>query len=57
MCGAGANGGDGRIAAEVLRSNGWEERPVGAAGVVIDALFGTGFRGAPREERRSRSAS
>jgi ADP-dependent NAD(P)H-hydrate dehydratase / NAD(P)H-hydrate epimerase len=50
VCGRGANGGDGRIAAEFLRSNGWEERPVGGADVVIDALFGTGFRGAPREE-------
>jgi hydroxyethylthiazole kinase-like uncharacterized protein yjeF len=49
-CGGGANGGDGRIAAELLRANGWEERPVGDADVVIDALFGTGFRGAPREE-------
>jgi hydroxyethylthiazole kinase-like uncharacterized protein yjeF len=50
VCGGGANGGDGRIAAEYLRSNGWEERPVGDADVVIDALFGTGFHGAPREE-------
>jgi ADP-dependent NAD(P)H-hydrate dehydratase / NAD(P)H-hydrate epimerase len=50
VCGGGANGGDGRIAAELLRSSGWEERPVGDAEVVIDALFGTGFQGAPREE-------
>jgi ADP-dependent NAD(P)H-hydrate dehydratase / NAD(P)H-hydrate epimerase len=50
VCGGGANGGDGRIAAELLRSSGWEERPVGDAEVVIDALFGTGFRGAPRQE-------
>jgi ADP-dependent NAD(P)H-hydrate dehydratase / NAD(P)H-hydrate epimerase len=50
VCGGGANGGDGRIAAELLRTNGWEERPVGAADVVVDALFGTGFRGAPRED-------
>jgi ADP-dependent NAD(P)H-hydrate dehydratase / NAD(P)H-hydrate epimerase len=50
VCGGGANGGDGRIAAEFLRSSGWEERPVGDADVVIDALFGTGFHGAPREE-------
>jgi hydroxyethylthiazole kinase-like uncharacterized protein yjeF len=48
--GGGANGGDGRIAAEVLRSSGWEEVPLGQAEVVIDALFGTGFHGAPREE-------
>jgi hydroxyethylthiazole kinase-like uncharacterized protein yjeF len=50
VCGGGSNGGDGRIAAELLRSNGWEERPVGDADVVVDALFGTGFRGAPRED-------
>jgi NAD(P)H-hydrate epimerase len=50
VCGGGANGGDGRIAAELLRTSGWEERPVGDAEVVIDALFGTGFRGPPREE-------
>jgi ADP-dependent NAD(P)H-hydrate dehydratase / NAD(P)H-hydrate epimerase len=48
--GGGANGGDGRIAAELLRAAGWEERSLGDADVVIDALFGTGFRGAPREE-------
>jgi NAD(P)H-hydrate epimerase len=50
VCGGGANGGDGRIAAELLRSSGWEERPLGDADVVIDALFGTGFRGPPRAE-------
>jgi NAD(P)H-hydrate epimerase len=50
LCGGGANGGDGRIAAELLRSSGWEERPIGDADVVIDALFGTGFRDAPRDE-------
>jgi ADP-dependent NAD(P)H-hydrate dehydratase / NAD(P)H-hydrate epimerase len=50
VCGGGANGGDGRIAAELLRSSGWEERPLGDAEVVIDALFGTGFRGSPRAE-------
>ena len=47
--GGGANGGDGRIAAELLRSQGRElvdERP----DVVIDALLGTGLKGAPREE-------
>ncbi|MFL5959700.1 MAG: NAD(P)H-hydrate dehydratase [Gaiellaceae bacterium] len=47
--GGGANGGDGRIAGEVLRSQGRElvdERP----DVVIDALLGTGLTGAPREE-------
>jgi hydroxyethylthiazole kinase-like uncharacterized protein yjeF len=50
VCGGGANGGDGRIAAELLRSSGWEERPLGDADVVVDALFGTGFRGPPRED-------
>ena len=50
VCGGGANGGDGRIAAELLRAAGWEERALGEADVVIDALFGTGFRPPPREE-------
>lgn len=47
--GGGANGGDGRIAAEILRAQGREvvgERP----DVVIDALLGTGLDGAPRDE-------
>ncbi len=47
--GGGANGGDGRIAAEILRGQGLEvvdERP----DVVIDALLGTGLKGAPRDE-------
>ena len=48
--GGGANGGDGRIAAELLRANGWEELSVGDADVVIDALFGTGFTGEPRRD-------
>ena len=49
QAGGGANGGDGRIAAEILRSQGRElvdERP----DVVIDALLGTGLKGAPRDE-------
>ena len=50
VCGGGANGGDGRIAAELLRAAGWEERALGEADVVIDALFGTGFRPPPRDE-------
>ena len=51
VCGKGANGGDGRIALRVLADAGREtsEDPA-AADVVIDALFGTGFRGAPRHE-------
>jgi NAD(P)H-hydrate epimerase len=47
--GGGANGGDGRIAAEILGAQGRElveEQP----DVVIDALLGTGLTGAPREE-------
>lgn len=47
--GGGANGGDGRIAAEILRAQGRDlvdERP----DVVIDALLGTGMHGALRDE-------
>src|SRR5437868_10964256 len=47
--GGGANGGDGRIAAEVLQAQGREIVEEGAD-VVIDALLGTGLNGAPREE-------
>ena len=55
VCGGGANGGDGRIAVEVLHSVGKaartsDEAPVEEADVVIDALFGTGFHGEPRED-------
>jgi ADP-dependent NAD(P)H-hydrate dehydratase / NAD(P)H-hydrate epimerase len=50
VCGGGANGGDGLIAAELLRAAGWEERSLGEAEIVIDALFGTGFRPPPRDE-------
>ena len=46
VCGGGANGGDGRIALEVLRAAGREAAEEGAEGdVLIDALFGTGFHG------------
>jgi NAD(P)H-hydrate epimerase len=57
VCGGGANGGDGRIAAEVLRGAGREvlvvdakagETELGSPEVVVDALFGTGFKGPPR---------
>src|SRR5579872_5676310 len=49
VAGKGANGGDGRIAAELLRGHGYElvdERPE----LVIDALLGTGLTGAPRDD-------
>lgn len=50
VCGKGANGGDGRIALQVLAAAGLEtsEEELDGADVVIDALFGTGFHGAPR---------
>src|SRR6059058_1073533 len=51
VCGKGANGGDGRIAAQQLGAGVVE---VGAelpeTDVVIDAIFGTGFHGEPRED-------
>ena len=48
--GGGANGGDGNIAAEILRGAGTRARRRAAADVVIDALLGTGLKGAPRDE-------
>jgi|SRR5579884_3290688 len=59
VCGGGANGGDGRIAARRLGEAGKEVRVVDAkAGetelgephVIVDALFGTGFAGEPRPD-------
>ncbi len=53
VCGGGSNGADGRIAARVLREAGHvadETEDVHGYDVIVDALFGTGFHGAPRPE-------
>jgi hydroxyethylthiazole kinase-like uncharacterized protein yjeF len=50
VCGGGANGGDGRIALDVLRSAGKGAEEGTNGDVLIDALFGTGFHGEPRPE-------
>ena len=53
VCGGGSNGGDGRIAARILREEGRdavETTAVEQADVIVDALFGTGFHGDPRPE-------
>jgi NAD(P)H-hydrate epimerase len=64
ICGKGNNGGDGQIAARRLAAMGFEVETallwsdgapanfdawLAGAGVVVDAIFGTGFSGAPRE--------
>jgi NAD(P)H-hydrate epimerase len=59
VCGPGNNGGDGRVAAEALRAADCDVRVVearpedepknlGSPGLIVDALFGTGFSGEPR---------
>ena len=53
VCGKGANGGDGRIAVDVIAAAGREavvSDGVEGADVILDALFGTGFHGEPRDD-------
>ncbi len=50
VCGKGANGGDARIALEVLRAAGRKAEEGLDGDVLIDGLFGTGFHGEPRAE-------
>jgi hydroxyethylthiazole kinase-like uncharacterized protein yjeF len=62
VCGGGSNGGDGRVMARHLGDAGKHVRVVdakvgeielGEPEVIVDALFGTGFSGAPRPDARA----
>jgi NAD(P)H-hydrate repair Nnr-like enzyme with NAD(P)H-hydrate epimerase domain len=50
VCGGGANGGDARIALDVLRSAGRRAEEGLEGDVLVDGLFGTGFHGEPRPD-------